>query len=61
MGMPREPGDVILRTIVSEVVEQQERIELLGTAEPKGPTQPYACAFESRLRGGDAADRSDGP
>ena len=36
MGMPGESGQVILRALVAKVVEQQERIELLGLAEAKG-------------------------
>ncbi len=50
MRMPRESGQIILGTVVAEVVEQQERIELFGLAESERALQFHAGAFERRLR-----------
>jgi hypothetical protein len=47
--MPREPGQVIGGVVVSEVVEEQKRIELGGIAESEAALQTDACAFECRL------------
>src|SRR5262249_31399419 len=47
--MPREAGEVIARVLVPEIVEQQEGIEVLGLAEPKGALKLHARAFERRL------------
>ena len=49
MGMPRKPLQVVLRIIVAEVIQQQERIEVLGFPEAKGALQFYARAFHRRL------------
>src|ERR1700724_3212407 len=58
--MPREAGAVVLGTIVAEVVEQEERIELAGVAEPEGAVELDAGAFHGRLRLHDPLDGSDG-
>ena len=60
MRMPREPGEVVGGTLVAEIVEQQERIELAGVAEPEGAAQLDAGAFEGGGGLDDAFDRSDG-
>ena len=39
MRMPRKAGAIIVGTIVAEIVEQQERIELAGVAEAEGAVQ----------------------
>ena len=36
MRMPGEAGEIVLRVVVAEIVEQQERIELGGVAEAEG-------------------------
>ena len=43
--VPREPGQVVSGTLVAEVVEQQERIELSGVPEAERATQVDAGAF----------------
>jgi hypothetical protein len=40
--MPRETGEVILRPVVAEIIQQQERIELLGLAKAEGAPEPNA-------------------
>ena len=49
MRMPRETRQVILRNVVAEIVEQQERIEVGGVAETERAAQVHARAFEGRL------------
>src|SRR5213594_775864 len=49
MGVPGEPREVILRVLVAKVVEQEERIELLGVAEAESAAQPHAGALDGRL------------
>ena len=58
--MPGKAGEVVLRPLVSEVVEQQERIGLGGVAEAEGAPQPDAGAFDGGLRLYDALDGADG-
>ena len=60
MRMPREAGEVVVGTIVAEVVEQQKRIELGGVAESERAAQLDAGAFERGLRRDDSFDSSDG-
>ena len=43
--MPRKSGPIIIGTIVAEIVEQQERIELVRIAEAEGATQLHPRAF----------------
>ena len=47
MRMPREAGQVLIRVVVPEVVEQEKRIEVGGVAEPKGPAQVDARACQA--------------
>ena len=35
VGVPRKPGQVVLRPLVAEVVEQKERVEVGRVAEPE--------------------------
>jgi hypothetical protein len=49
MWMPGETGKKVFGIFISEVVEQQERIELGSLTETKRPTQFYACAFNCWL------------
>ena len=47
--VPGEAGEVVLRALVAEIVEQQERIELGGVAEAEGAAQLDAGAFDGGL------------
>ena len=47
--MPGESRQIIGGNVVAEVVEQQERIEIGGVAEPERAAQVYAGSFERRL------------
>src|SRR5207244_1422391 len=48
--MPRKSGPIIIGMIVAEIVEQQERIELVRIAEAEGATQLHPCAFHRGCR-----------
>ena len=50
MRMPRKAGEVVVRVVVAEIVEQQERIELGRVAEPEGAPQLHAGAFDCGFR-----------
>src|SRR5258706_8783280 len=58
--MPWKPRAIIIGTIVAEIVEQQERIELARIAETEGATQLHPCAFEGGFGLNDALHRSNG-
>ena len=58
--MPGKAGEVVVGTVVAEIVEQQERVELAGVAEAEGAPQLDAGALDRGLGGDDALDRSDG-
>jgi hypothetical protein len=47
--MPREPGQIVVRVVVAEVVIEQERVVFLGVSDPERKPQLDACAFESGL------------
>ena len=49
MRMPGKSRQVILRVVVAEIVQQQERIEVLRLAEAEGALQLHARAFDGRL------------
>jgi hypothetical protein len=59
MRMPRKARQVVFGHIVSEIVEQQERIVLGRFAEAEGAAQMHACAFQRGLRGHELLDRTD--
>jgi len=50
MRMPGKSGAVVVRTIITEIIEQQERVELFRFAESESTVKLYACAFERRSR-----------
>ena len=50
MRMPREAGEVVIRAVVAEIVEQEERVEFTGGAEPECAAQVHTCALERGLR-----------
>ena len=58
--VPREPGQVVARHVVAEVVEQQEGIVLVGVAKAERAAQAHAGAFDGGLGFDDALDRADG-
>ena len=58
--MPGKAGEIVVGTVVAEIVEQQERIELAGVAEAEGAAQLDAGAFDGGLGLDDALDGSDG-
>ena len=60
MRMPGKAGEVVLRTIVAEIVEQQKRIGLGGVAEAEGAAQAHAGPFHGRLRLHHAFDGANG-
>jgi len=47
--VPGKAGEVILRNIVAEVVEEKERVELGGVAEAERTAQVHARAFKGRF------------
>ena len=58
MRMPRKAGQVVVRYVVAEIIQEQKRIEIRRVAEAEGPAQMDACAFEGWL----GLDQSlDGP
>ena len=58
--VPGEAGEILVRPVVAEIVEQQERIEFGGVAKAKGAAQMNARALDGGLRGDDAFDGSNG-
>ena len=61
VSMPRcgcqgNPAQVIVGAVVAEIVEQQERVELVGVAEAERAAQLHASAFNGRLRFDDPLD-----
>ena len=60
MRMPGKAGEIVLRSVVAEIVEQEKRVGLLRVAETEGAAQLHAGAFERRLRLHDAFDRANG-
>ena len=50
VGVPWETRQVILRPLIPEVVEQQERVEVGRLAEAEGATQVHARTLNRRLR-----------
>jgi len=49
MRMPGETGEIIGRPIVAEIIEQQERIGLLGVAKTESAAQLHAGTFDRGL------------
>jgi hypothetical protein len=58
MGVPGKPGQVLLRDVVAEVIEEEERVELGGVTETERTAQVNARAFKSRLCLNNSLDRS---
>src|SRR5262249_58276949 len=60
VGMPGKSGAIVFRTIVAEVVEQEEWIELAGIPEAEGATQLHARTFNRGFGLDDALHGSNG-
>src|SRR5262249_1578797 len=60
MRVPREPGEVIRRDVVAEVVEEQEWVVVGRRAEAERPAQVHAGPFDRRLRFDKPLDGTDG-
>jgi hypothetical protein len=60
VGMPREASQVILRTVIPEVVEEEKWIEFRRIAEAECAAQVNARAFQGRLRFDEPLNRSKG-
>src|SRR4029077_8618292 len=59
MRMPRESLQIVFRYVIAEVVEQQERIELIGAAEPERAAEMDSCSFERWFGLNQALHRTD--
>src|SRR3974390_394041 len=60
MRMPGKAGEILIRAVVAEIVEQQERVEFTGVAEAERAAKVYAGAFERGRGRDDVFDRTDG-
>ena len=60
MRMPREAGEIFVRPVVAEIVEQQERVEFGGVAEAERAAQMHAGALDRGLGRNNAFDGADG-
>src|SRR5262245_14280371 len=58
--MPREAGQVVLRPIVAEVIEKEERIEIGSLAKSECAAQVHTRALELRLGLDQTFDGSNG-
>src|SRR6202043_3548751 len=58
--MPWEAGQVIRRPVITEIVEQEERIELARVPEPERAAQVHTRPLESGLGPDQPLHRSDG-
>jgi hypothetical protein len=58
--VPRESGEVVVRVLVAEVVQQEERIKVAGVAEAEGAAEPDARTLDRGFALDDSLDRSDG-
>src|SRR5262249_4080177 len=50
MGVPWKSRAVLVRTIIAEVVEQQERVKFLGSPESKGAVELHPGSLDGRFR-----------
>src|SRR5579871_2603700 len=49
MRMPRKARQIIRRNVVTEIVKQQERVEVRSVAESESAPEMYPRAFECRF------------
>ena len=57
--VPGEPREVSLGIVVPEVVEEEERVEVLGVAEPERAAEMHARAFEGGFGLDEPLDRTN--
>jgi hypothetical protein len=50
-------GEVVIGNVVSEVIQEQERIELGRVAEPESPAQTHPGTFQGGLRFNQSSNR----
>ena len=60
MRMPRESGEIILRLIVSKIVQEKERINVCRIAEAECAVKVHTRALHCRLRTYHPSDRPNG-
>ena len=60
MWMPGKPGEIIVRILVPKIIQQQERVEVLGLSEAKGTAQSHTRSFDRGLGLINSLDGSDG-
>src|SRR2546430_2049386 len=58
VGVPREAGQVILRNVIAEVVEEEERIKVGRVAEAESASQMDARTFKGWFGLNEPLDRS---
>jgi hypothetical protein len=58
--MPRKARDVIGRPVAAEIVEQEERVDLVRVAEAEGPAKAHARALHGELGPGETLHGTDG-
>ena len=58
--VPGETCAIALRIVISEVVQKQKRVHLVGVAEAKGAAEMNARSLSRRLGLDDASHWSDG-
>jgi hypothetical protein len=59
VGVPRESGQVVGRIVVPEIIQQQERIEVLGLAEAEGTLKLDSCSLNGRRGLNDLSNRAE--
>src|SRR5690606_949795 len=59
MRMPRKAGEVVIRPVIAEIVEQQEGVELAGVTEAEAAAELHPGPLEGGLRGDHPADGAD--
>jgi hypothetical protein len=57
--VPGEAGQIVLRTLVAEVVEEQKRVVLPGVTETERTLESNAGSFKCRLRLDESFDGSN--
>ena len=58
--VPGKSGEVVLGNVVAEIVEEQERVEVVGVAEAEGAAQMHSGTFERGLGLDEALDGANG-
>ena len=49
VGMPRKTSEIVLRDVIAEIIEQEERVNVVGVFEAECAAQMNSCTFESRF------------